>query len=86
MLYSMSYALPCGCLLPCRATSSDQLTSLGCAEILPIPDLGDKKQSLKELADKIEASGMTPINYFTRTCHCTQQQVTPFSMASSPQN
>ncbi|CAK0786192.1 hypothetical protein CVIRNUC_009405 [Coccomyxa viridis] len=34
-------------------------------EILPFPDPGDKKERLKELADKIKASGETPINYFT---------------------
>ena len=61
----MSFVSPCTHLLLSGAMISDQLTSPCCAEILPLPDLGDEKERLKELADKIKASGKTPINYFT---------------------
>ena len=65
VLHCISFVSPCTHLLLSGATIFDQLTSLCCAEILPFPDLGDQKERLKELADKIKASGKTPINYFT---------------------
>ena len=65
MLHCISFVLPRTRFLLSGATISDQLTSPCCAEILPFPDPGDKKERLKELADKIKASGETPINYFT---------------------
>ena len=47
--------------------ATNQLTSPCCAEIPLFPwDMGDETERLKELDDKIKASGKTPINYFTR--------------------
>ena len=65
VLHGTSFVSSCTHLLLSGATASDQLTSPRCAEILPFPDLGDEKESLKQLTDKIKASGKTPIDYFT---------------------
>ena len=69
LLHFKRNVLPRTCDPRYKALNGDHLNSPCCAEILPLPDLEDDPEKhslkLKELADKVQASGKTAINYIT---------------------